>query len=214
MRILLSFVLLVIVSGCARQGPPLQPTATEPTQATETTEPADEIHKIDQPTEDLMQLSRTLPAAERDDFRRQMTNVFDRYSTILPILIGPEPGGAFRQQLSIVNTTRDQLSSASENLSLQPTVDTGLRAVLNALSGVYRDQFYENADLATALDALRSRVDELDAAAQGPTHRLVAAQVVAQSAGVIKQMSASLLQRSGTTVPTTNTTTTTPVASR
>lgn len=129
-----------------------------------------------------------LPGRDQQEYRRMMADRFGDLAEILPMLEGPEPGGAFRQQVRIIENTRATLQSAPEELALEPTVGLGLRAAENALSGVQARTFYANQEVADALEPLRSRIADLDAA-RGPLNQLVAAQSMREIANVLTRMS-------------------------
>jgi hypothetical protein len=137
-----------------------------------------------------------LPGRNEQENRKQVARAFEAAGSVLSILEGPRPAGAFRQQLRIIDTTRQRLASGSQSLAIEPTVNAGLRAVYNALVGIRQDQFGNDADVAARLDALRSRVDDLDTV-RGPLHRLVVAQVFRGAGDVVDAMAKSLETRSG-----------------
>jgi hypothetical protein len=135
-----------------------------------------------------------LPGRNEADDRAQVTQQFTLLAQILPILSGPDMTGDFRQQLRIVDSTRAQLTSGSADLSIEPTVDTGLRAAQQALVVLAQRSFSELPDVAKSLDTMRAKNEELDGVT-GALHRLVASQSFQASAEAITQMSAALDQR-------------------
>jgi hypothetical protein len=211
---LAALAMLVCPSGCMKRASTLGPTTQDNSGSQMETSANQRLVGMNATADEIVKQSQSLPGRNEDEHRQLMAQTFAGFASILPSFVqGTEPNGAFRQQLEIIESTRAQLAGESQKLSVKATIDTGLRAVHNALTGIYREQFYEQTEVATALDALRARIDELDTV-RGPSHQFVAGQAAQQSAGVIKQMTTILLQRAGTTLPTTNTTTTTPVAIR
>ena len=135
-----------------------------------------------------------LPGQNEQQDRQLVAEQFNQLSQILPLLNGPDMPGDFRQQMRIIDSTRSQLSSGSMDLSSEPTVATGLRAALYALSGLRQRVFAESGEVAPHVDAMRGAVQQLDTVS-GPIHRLVAAQAFRHSAEAIKAMSDALNQR-------------------
>ena len=86
------------------------------------------------------------------------------------------------------------MASASKDLSIEPTVDTALRAAHRALESINQRAFTQNPEIAKSLDAMRAKVQELDGTSDA-IHRLVAAEAVQASAQAITQMSNLLNQR-------------------
>ena len=135
-----------------------------------------------------------LPGANEQQDRQLVAEQFNQLSQILPLLNGPDMPGDFRQQLRIVESTRSQLSGGSMDLSSEPTVATGLRAAVHALSGLRQRSFAEQGEITKPIDAMRAAVQQLDTVS-GPIHRLVAAQAFRYSAEAVKGMSDALTQR-------------------
>jgi len=135
-----------------------------------------------------------LPGRNAEEDRAQTTQQFALLAQILPILNGPEMSGDFRQQLRIIESSRSQLASGTQDLAVEPTVDTGLRAAHRALSGINQRAFTEMPDIAKTLDAMNAKVQELDGTADA-IHRLIASQAFKSSAQVINQMTNALSGR-------------------
>jgi hypothetical protein len=135
-----------------------------------------------------------LPGRNAQEDRAQTTRQFALLAQILPMLNGPDMPGDFRQQLRIIESTRSQLASGSQDLSVEPTIDTGLRAAHRALASINQRAFTETPDIGKALDAMRAKVEELDGATDA-IHRLIASQAFKASAQAISQMTSALNDR-------------------
>jgi hypothetical protein len=138
--------------------------------------------------------AKKLPGPNEQADRAFLLNQFSLLAQILPALNGPQMTGDFRQQLRIIDSTRAQLANTAPDLSIEPAVDTGLRAAHHAVAGIAQRNFTDVPDASKSLDAMRAKVQELDAVS-GPIHRLVAAQAIQASAEAITQMTAALDQR-------------------
>jgi hypothetical protein len=102
--------------------------------------------------------------------------------------------GDFRHQLRVIDSTRAQLASGTQDLSIEPTVDTGLRAADRALTDINQRAFTETPEIAKQLDAMQAKVLELDSVTDA-IHRLVAAQAIKASAQAISEMTNAMNQR-------------------
>ncbi len=135
-----------------------------------------------------------LPGRNAQEDRAQTTQQFALLAQILPMLNGPDMTGDFRQQLRIIESTRSQLANGSQDLSVEPTIDTGLRAAHRALASINQRSFTETSDIGKQLDAMHAKVEELDGTADA-THRLIASQAFRNSAQAISQMASALNDR-------------------
>jgi hypothetical protein len=128
-----------------------------------------------------------LPGNSTEEHAKIMQQVFAELVQILPTLVGPSPGGEFRQRLRVVESSRAQLATGSKSLAPEPTVDTGLRAVSAALNDIGRGSFYTQAQLGDLLDQLGKRVDELDTS-RGPSHQQAAGTAVGLASQIVTKM--------------------------
>jgi len=135
-----------------------------------------------------------LPGANEAEDRAQVTQQFALLAQMLPMLNGPDMSGDFRQQLGIVSSTKALLGSASTDLAVEPTIDTGLRAAHRALTSISQRSFIELTDVTKNLETMRTKIEELDGIS-GPAHRLVTAQAMRGAAAAISLMSTALDQR-------------------
>ena len=138
--------------------------------------------------------SNQLPGADAAEHRRLMSEAFARLEEILPILEGPSPGAEFRQQMQVIRDAQAELATGPQDLSPEPTIDTGLRAARDALSSIAQAGYYDHAELTPLLNALSAKTNELDTV-RGPLHQLVAGEAVGISSQVISRMADVLSQR-------------------
>jgi hypothetical protein len=154
--------------------------------------------RVDELGERAQQLARTaerLPGRTADEHRALAAQAFADLSQLLPILFGPNVTGVQRQQLRVVENARSQLSARS-NLAPEPTIDTGLRAARDALSGLGRGGFYDHPDLARTLDRIDKTVSDLDAT-RGARHEVAVTDVVTLMSQAVNQMTEALNERLG-----------------
>jgi hypothetical protein len=200
---LLSVCAVVTVTGCAAKKettlkPPPPDANPEPQLATDIHE---RVKELTARAKEYSDGCNKLPGRNAQDDRAQTTQQFALLAQILPILNGPDMSGDFRQQLRIIESTRAQLASGTQDLSIEPTVDTGLRAAHRALAGINQRAFTaDNPDIARSLDVMSAKVQELDGTADA-IHRLIASQAFKNSAQTITQMSTALSGRLGQEQP-------------
>jgi len=125
--------------------------------------------------------------------RRELAGAFESLQEVLVLLKGPEPEGAFRQQMNIIDRARERLTSSSA-AAPEPTINAAIRAAQSALTDIASDQFADDEATGKALAAMQSRVAELDAE-RGPIHGFVVAQVLDEAGNVAERMAEVLRQR-------------------
>jgi hypothetical protein len=193
-KLLLTALLsVVVVTGCAAKNQTTLKSAPpdanpEPQLATDVHE---RVKELTIRAQEYAAGCDKLPGRNAQEDRAQTTQQFALLAQILPILNGPDMSGDFRQQLRIIESSRAQLASGTQDLSIEPTVDTGLRAAHRALAGINQRAFTEVPDIAKSLDAMNAKVQELDGTADA-IHRLIASQAFKISAQVINQMASAL----------------------
>jgi hypothetical protein len=139
-------------------------------------------------TNDLTRVSRALPGKTVDDQRDRLQEALGDIARILPVLAGPNPGGAIRTDLSTIESSRALLGTGAWNMSTEPATDDALRATYRALASIAQEPFYQTAKVSDDIDRLSSTLDELDSV-RGPFHRLVAARAVGLTARISHQLS-------------------------
>src|SRR5207248_8303619 len=172
------------------EAPPIEPNP-QPQLAGDARE---RVKELTARAQEYEQNAKSLPGPNEQAHRAQLAAQFSLLAQILPALNGPEMSGDFRQQLRIIDSTRAQLANTAPDLSIEPAVDTGLRAAHHALAGIAQRNFTDTPDAGKSLDAMRAKVQELDTVS-GPIHRLVTAQAIQASADAITKMTAALDQR-------------------
>jgi hypothetical protein len=146
----------------------------------------------------LADVAKQLPGRDAKADRQLVADAFDRAASALAVLAGPEPSGALRQQLYIVDSSRATLKN--DNVSAEPATDSGLRALQNALF-TSRDRLFPHDDkLSKQLGELRDRVDELDSV-HGPLHSLTVAQCFAAASDAISTMAKEVTSLSAAMQP-------------
>ncbi|MEO6437476.1 MAG: hypothetical protein ABIP55_17160 [Tepidisphaeraceae bacterium] len=156
------------------------------------------MSELRQRAQELADVAARMPGRNAAEDRQLAAQAFEKAVASLELLAGPQPGGAFRQQLRIIGNTRNVLKSAASDLSTDPAVDSGLRSVQQALVGVRERLFPDNDKVRPPLDALAGRVNELDSV-RGPLHSLVAAQAFEATSKVIDTMAQEMEGRADAT---------------
>src|SRR5687767_11005622 len=124
----------------------------------------------------LSEIVKRLPGRDAEEDRQLVAQAFDATHESLTMMGGPEPGGALRQQLRIIDNIRQFLRSADPKLSYDPAVDAGLRATHSALGGIRERLFPNDQKVAGLVNGFGDRLGELDSV-RGPMHSVVVAQV-------------------------------------
>jgi hypothetical protein len=151
--------------------------------------------------------AKNLPAATEYLQRAALGNIFDDLSDLLPKLAGPNPSAIFRQALHIVQGTKQQLNGLALDASSDTVVESGLRGASDALEDLSTSFFADQTDLATAINSLNTKLDELDTSPPD-THRQVTADAVNMIGQIMHTMDTVLTERlqpaaMPTTAPTT-----------
>ena len=194
----LSLTLSSALTGCGPKKNPTRTNTTGPIAAGESNPQSPAMSDADTRITELRERSRELSATTAQlpgrgaaDDRKRVADAFDKTASSLQLLGGPEPGGAFRQQLRIVDNTRAFLNAPPSGVTPDPSIDTGLRSIESALGSV-RERLFPNDDKVKGeLDLLRTRLSELDSV-RGPIHSLVVAQTFQAASNVIDTMATEL----------------------
>ncbi len=125
--------------------------------------------------------------------RRELAGSLSKLNDVLTNLAGPQAGGAFRQQMRIIDRARTTLTSDGDTAP-EPTVNAAIRAAQNALSEIASDTFADDGQVKTLMDTLRSRVDTLDTV-RGPIHGFETAKALDEIGAIAQRMSDVLRQR-------------------
>jgi hypothetical protein len=200
-----AMVSCIMTAGCAKNAPPRPATrpASQPSIDASSTASI-RVPEISRLSEEYSVLSHQLPGRTPDEYRQVMRNVFDQLDQILSLLKDPRSDLVFREHLMVLEHARAQLGDSAPSVTIDPTIDNGLRSAYNALSGVAHDKDFSDSDLTAPLADMKMRLDELDTV-RGPTHEVVVNEVVAASSVIVSQMSDLLSSR--IPAPTTEATT-------
>ena len=192
----LSVALVFVAAGCPKQRSTMRrPPEVNPPPRVETSAEV-RVDELGDLSRRFTQTADRLPGRSADEHRQLAQQAMADLSQILPILFGPSPSGAQRQQLRVVESARARLASNPRGLAPEPTIDTGLRAARDALAGMGRGGFYDHPDVAKTLDRLDATVADLDAA-RGTTHQQVVAETVDLMSQAVNQMVKVLDERLG-----------------
>lgn len=188
---------LFIAGGCWSSEPsstsivvPVEPNPP-PTIETSTTQ---RVQDVASRLDDFDRHAQRLPGSAESDHRAVMETVFGDFIGILPLLEGPDEDAAFRQQLRLIDSTRDQLAALASDLPSEPLIATGLRAVYNALQDMFTQQFSDQTRMSNSLNTLEDNLDELDTA-HDAANRQIVSDAVHLISGIMRQMDAILSQR-------------------
>ena len=194
-----TFVLLVsaaaaaVVVGCQSKKQPTQTQQSiQPAVMTDTSERMSELQKK---SGQLSSIVKQLPGRDAKEDRRLVADAFDATHDSLTMMAGPEPGGAMRQQLRIIENIRQFLRTGDQKLSYDPAVDAGLRATHSALEGVRERLFPNDQKVTTLVNEFGTRLSELDQV-RGPMHSVVVAEVFQSASTAIDAMGSILNTRS------------------
>src|SRR5688572_11586119 len=160
--ILVSATSLVAVAGCQSKQ---QPTARQQQQQLEPSivnDTGQRMTELQRRSGDLATIASQLPGRDVKEDRELIAQAFDATSDSLTMMGGPEPDGALRQQLRIIENIRQFLRSSDPKLSHDPAVDAGLRATHSALDGIRERLFPADETVRSQVNALGERIGELD----------------------------------------------------
>ena len=175
-------VVCAIASGCR---PKKQPTKQPPPPPPPSYGNVDQrMSELQQRGTELSHVAQQLPGRTTEEDRRLVLAAFDRAAASLDLLAGPNPPGSYRQAQRIVDSTRQQLSSG---VTSDATIDSGLRAIQNALVDVRQRAYPDDAQVQKLVDDLRARIYDLDRV-RGPMHSVVVGHAFTATSNVINQM--------------------------
>ena len=188
--------------GCVKTAPPTQmpPPPPQTAPAPVAADPMARVQTLTRLADTLARTSNELPGESVLIHRQLMVQVFTQFEEILPTLEGPNPGTEFRQQLQTVRDTQAALAAGPENLIANPIIDTGLRASRDALAGITRRGYYDQAKLAPIFDRLAAKLNELDTVG-GPLHQLVVGESVGLLSQIVTGMTDTFARQLATTSP-------------
>lgn len=186
-----AIVPIVSIGGCARKKAPAPP--PPPPLPSATQQAQQRVDALTSQFQQLSELANRLPGENERDHRQVMAQVFGQLAHILPML-APRTG-ALSQQLAILQNAQRELTGGSQQMASEPTIDTALRAALNAL--IDASHSYETAQpIQPMADQLHARLAELDTI-RGAMHRLVAGQAARLAMDISGQLVSAYAQQVG-----------------
>jgi hypothetical protein len=188
-------LLAVAGAGCVRKTqstlPPPPPIAAD-SQTNVPADPQARATDLSAAADRFGDTVRRLPGKSEAEHREVVRQALGELGRILPLLAGPDPGGAFEQRTRTIESARTRLGGDSTTTAaVEPAIDEGLRAAAGALRDVARAKYAGHQQIAQSLDELDKTVAELDVARGGP-HRAVVTDAFRQTADVIHAMSDAL----------------------
>ena len=186
---------ILSIAGCPRKDRPVMPMPPEPNPEPEVNKDAEVRNRdLGQKVAQFSSASREIPTNDEGAYRQAVGQVFADLSQILPLIQGPNPPGAFRQQMRILQSSRNQLAGGSADLSAEPTIDSGLRAAYRALSGMQQESFTDRPEIGQTLESLSNKINELDTS-KGVFHRNTVKEAVTLIGQAVQSMSSTIDQR-------------------
>lgn len=189
-------IALLALAGCIKHAttmPPLQAVQPNPPPMV-VSDATLRIRTLARLSDSYIRLCNQLPGRTVAEHRELMADGFSQLNEILPLLQGPTSDAEFKQQMRMIADARTELATGSPDLSPEPTIDTGLRALRDLLRGIARTGYFDQNDLTMALDRCSNKIDELDTV-RGPLHQLVVGEAMGMSSQIVQKMSAILSQR-------------------
>jgi hypothetical protein len=181
-----------LVGGCRPKDEPTQ--KEQPLQPQVMRDTDERMSQLQRQSKELSSLVRQLPGRDAKEDRQLVAQAFDATHESITMMGGPEPGGALRQQLRIIDNIRQFLRTGDQKLSYDPAVDAGLRATHSALTGIRERLFPNDEKVAQQVNAFGERLGELDSV-RGPMHSVVVAQVFQTASQAIDTMGGVLNTR-------------------
>ncbi len=182
--LLLLIASLTLTSGCAKS-------KTNRTQG----QGRDRLQQSDSERMSAVQssvngLTRTVSMMPADDparDRKLTLEALAQTSAALAAIEGPNPSGAYRQQLRIIESSRSQLQRTTQNVPIEPATDSALRAVYNAMISLRDGRFSGQQDVAKGVGEVGQKIPQLDAV-RGPLHSLQVTDVLTSVAHTLQTM--------------------------
>src|SRR5688572_20266924 len=110
------FIVVVALSAMLSLGcrPKSSPRPFEPNpQPSDMADASKQISDLQRYSVELTTVSKNLPGRDPKEDRQLLADAFDRATSALTLLMGPEPHGAFRQQLRIIDSVRNDVRAGS-----------------------------------------------------------------------------------------------------
>ena len=194
----------VVVVGCGgKKQPTMEPTVEQNGDGNPPTPMTAEgrAEQLGQAIDQFAASRKGLQGHSDDASRRQLAEAFARLSDVLSQLKGSQQDGAFRQQIRIIDRARTQLTGDSATAP-EPTINSAVRAAQSALNDMASENFADDEQTKTLMEAVRPRVDELGGV-RGPIHGFETARALDAIGAVAQRMAEVIQQRLPQAVPAT-----------
>lgn len=175
---------LLLAAGCAHKAKPA-PTTTQRALSLQQ-QVHQRVRTLNRAVDQFQKQANALPGEDDMAHRKIMRGAFGALAEALPVLVGPNPSGAFRLQLRSIESARDQLTD-NPALSPEPIEDAGLRAAVAAMERISHEDFYQHSPARHPIDQLRMALRPLDRTS-GPLHRLAVRDVVRQMSDSLRML--------------------------
>ena len=193
-QLILLACVFATLTACAPKKAPTH-ASTEPNPAAPVLDDVNQrMDELQKAAAEFSKAARQLPGRDSTEDRIKSADAFDRATTALEILGGPTPGGAFRQNMRIIDSARQRLRNTPVDATYDPNIDTGSRAINNALIDVAERLFPADEQVRKLMDTTATRLNDLDSV-RGPLHTLAAAHVFVATSDVIDAMAQKLAGR-------------------
>jgi hypothetical protein len=195
--LMLLVVSVALASGCKSKPAPEKPRENPPSPLFNDVD--QRLSESQQRGEELSQIAARMPGRNAEEDRKLIAGAFDRAHAALELLAGPDAPGALRQSIRIVDNARQSLAGATAQMSIDPTVDSGLRAIYSGLENVRERAFPNDPQVKSLVNDLHTRVEELDTV-RGPLHSIVVANAFRSASDVIRRMAGEMGNRTAAPV--------------
>jgi len=167
------FILAAFVTACTKDRASKTAKPTDPLAQTA----SERVSDLRRAANALSRTASQMPGPDPISDRKLTAQALGQTATALAAIGGNQPGGAFRQQLRIIESSRAQIDRASASVPMEPATDTAIRAVYNALVSLRDSRFAGNADVSKLVNDIGTRTPQLDAV-RGPLHSQLVSEVV------------------------------------
>jgi len=153
--------------------------------------------------------AKQLPGHDAAEHSKLVQRVFSDLLTVLPLLANAGSDRVLAQRMTIIQSSRAQLAGAAPDISIEPAIETGLRAASAALSDISHGDAYESADVGAVLDKLSAQVNLMERERDANLHRVDVAESVDLASQIVSKLAAALggkLAAEPATAPTTQAT--------
>jgi hypothetical protein len=180
-----------LIGGCMpREGKSLLPQPPPPARTS--VNPGDRVKLLTKAADTLGYDAQALPGGTAAEHSAIMQRVFNDFLQIFPLLGNADEDRVLAQRLSIIQSSRAQLSGGSRDLSVEPAMDNALRAASAELGDLSHIDSLAAADVAPLLDKLSAQANQLDLERDADLHRVdvavavdLCSQIVNKFAGVL-----------------------------